>query len=163
MKIAVTTDHAGFDALNDIKEYLKQLGHEVVDFGPQTLDLDDDYPDFMFPAANAVASGEVERAIIMGMSGTGEAIAANRVKGVRCALFYGPAVAKNKTGVEAVDPDPYQIVRLSRLHNDANVLSLSGMFLSQEEIHTALDIWLTTEFSGVERHVRRIKKLDELA
>ena len=161
MKIAVTTDHAGFEALNDVKEFLKRLGHEVVDFGPQTLDPNDDYPDFMFPAAQAVARGDCERAIIMGMSGTGEAIAANRIKGVRCALFYGPAVAKNKTGVEELNPDPYQIVRLSRLHNDANVLSLSGMFLDQQEIHTAIEVWLSTEFSGAERHIRRIRKLDE--
>jgi ribose 5-phosphate isomerase B len=162
MKIAVTTDHAGFQALQELKSFLQSLGHEVVDFGPTSFDAEDDYPDFMFPAAQAVATGECERGIIMGGSGQGEAMAANRVKGVRAALFYGPAVAKIPIDTDGnMSDDPYEIVKLSRQHNDANVLSLSGRFLSVEEMRTAVEIWLTTPFSGAERHTRRINKLDQ--
>lgn len=162
MKIAVTTDHAGFDALQELKVFLQSLGHEIVDFSPQSLDPEDDYPDFMFPAAKAVAGGECERAVILGGSGQGEAIAANRVKGVRCAVFYGPVAAKGAIDAEGnTSDDPYEIIKLSRQHNDANVLSLSGRFLALDEMKQAVEIWLATPFSGAERHVRRIRKLDE--
>jgi len=100
--------------------------------------------------------------IILGGSGNGEAMAANRVKGVRCAVFYGPVVAKLPIDADGnVSDDPYEIVKLSRQHNDANVLSLSGRFLSLDEMKTAVRIWLDTPFSNLERHARRIKKLDE--
>src|SRR5215469_14752839 len=99
MKIAVTTDHTGLayggGVFEELKKFLESLGHECVDFGPQSLDPADDYPDLMFPAARAVANGECEAGIIMGGSGQGEAMAANRIKGARCPLFYGPAVAKS--------------------------------------------------------------------
>jgi len=161
MKIAITTDHAGFEALKELKTYLEQLGHECVDFGPTSFDENDDYPDFMFPAAKAVASGECERGIIMGGSGQGEAIAANRIKGVRAALFYGLALAKQPINAEGdMSDDPYEIVKLSRQHNNSNVLSLSGRFLSIDEMKTAIKIWLETPFAEVERHARRVKKLD---
>lgn len=161
MKIAITTDHAGFEALKELKTFLESLGHECVGYGPKEFDAEDDYPDFMFPAAYAVASGECERGVIMGGSGQGEAIAANRVPGVRAAVFYGPVVAKVAVDADGtMSDDPYEIVKLSRQHNDANVLSLSGRFLTMEEMKTALKIWLETPFSGVERHARRITKLD---
>lgn len=162
MKIAVATDHAGFKALKELKTFLQSLGHEVVDFGPQTYDAEDDYPDFMFPAADAVASGECEKGIILGGSGQGEAMAANRVKGVRAAVFYGPVTAKTAVDADGnTSDDPYEIVKLSRQHNDANVLSLSGRFLTLEEMKKAIEIWLNEPFSGAERHTRRVKKLDE--
>ncbi|MCA9326983.1 RpiB/LacA/LacB family sugar-phosphate isomerase [Candidatus Saccharibacteria bacterium] len=162
MKLAITTDHAGYEALKELKMYLESLGHECVDYGPQTFDAEDDYPDFMFPAAHAVAGGECERGIIMGGSGQGEAMAANRVPGVRCALFYGPVTAKSAVDAEGtMSDDPYEIVKLSRTHNDANVLSLSGRFLTIDEMKTALSIWLDTPFSGADRHARRIQKLDQ--
>jgi len=164
MKIAVTTDHAGFEALEKLKPFIESLGHEVVDFGPKSFDAEDDYPDFMFPAARAVANGECERGVILGGSGQGEAIAANRVKGVRCALFYGPVTAKVAIDADGKTSDnPYEIVKLSREHNDSNVLSLSGRFLTLDEMKQAIRIWLTTPFSGAERHARRIRKLDEMA
>jgi len=164
MKIAVTTDHAGFEALRELKVFLQSLGHECVDYGPKSLDNDDDYPDFMFPAARAVAGGECERGIILGGSGQGEAMAANRVKGVRCALFYGPVVAKTAIDAEgSISDNPYEIIKLSRQHNDANVLSLSGRFLTLDEMKQAIQTWLDTPFSGAERHARRIHKLDEPA
>lgn len=163
MKIAITTDHAGFEQLKELRNYLESLGHECIDFGPQTFDAEDDYPDFMFPAAQAVASGECEVGVIMGGSGQGEAIAANRVKGVRAALFYGPVTAKVAIDAEGtMSDDPYEIVKLSRQHNNANVLSLSGRFLTMDEMKQACAIWLATPFSDAERHARRIAKLDQL-
>ena len=162
MKIAITTDHAGFEALQRLDSYLQSLGHETVNFGPKTLDMDDDYPDFMFPAANAVAAGDCEVGIILGGSGQGEAIAANRIKGVRCALFYSPAIAKTAIDAEGTaSDDPYEIVKLSRQHNHANVLSLSGRFLTIDEMKQAINAWLSTPYSEAERHARRVKKLDQ--
>jgi len=163
LKIAITTDHAGYEALKELRLFLESMGHECVEYGPTSFNEDDDYPDFMFPAARAVASGECERGVIMGGSGQGEAIAANRVPGVRCALFYGPVVAKVAVNAEGtISDDPYEIITLSRTHNDANVLSLSGRFLSMDEMKTALKLWFETPFSGAERHQRRINKLDEV-
>lgn len=164
MKIAITTDHTGVEAVQELKAYLSSLGHEPVDFGPQTFDVNDDYPDFMFPAAQAVANGECEVGVILGGSGQGEAMAANRVKGARCTLFYGPAVAKQAIDAEGnTSEDPYEILRLSRQHNHANVLSLSARFLSMDEMKQAVQVWLSTPYSDEERHARRVAKLDELA
>lgn len=162
MKIALTTDHAGFESLQKLQTYLEGQGHQCVNYGPAAFDANDDYPDFIFPGAQAVASGECERAVIMGGSGQGEAMAANRVKGVRAAVYYGAAKP-----VEAIDAsgttasDEFEILRLSRQHNDANVLSLAARFLTDEQINQAVGIWLETPFSGEDRHARRIKKLDE--
>jgi ribose 5-phosphate isomerase B len=151
MKIALTTDHAGFEALQGLQFWLEAAGHECVNYGPTVYDEQDDYPAFMFAAAQAVADG------------TGEAIAANRIKGVRAALFYGPALAKQPIDAEGnMSDDPYEIVKLSRQHNDTNVLSLSARFLSPEEMQTAVTIWLETPFTGIERHARRIAQLDDL-
>lgn len=162
MKIALTTDHAGFEMLQQIRNVLTEQGHECIDFGPKTFVVDDDYPDFIFPAASAVATGQCERAIIMGGSGQGEAIAANRFRRVRCALFYAPAVARQPIDAAGtMSSDPYEIVRLSRQHNDSNVLSLSGRFLTTAEALEAIAIWLSEPFSGQERHARRIRKLSD--
>lgn len=162
MKIAITTDHAGLDALDQLETYLQAGGHQTFNFGPKSLDMDDDYPDFMFPAAKAVASGDCEIGIILGGSGQGEAMAANRIKGARCALFYGPVVAKVAIDAEGnTSDDPYEILRLSRQHNNANMLSLAARFLSIDEMKQAIDIWLNTPYSSAERHLRRVKKLDQ--
>jgi ribose 5-phosphate isomerase B len=161
MKIALSTDHTGLELLKRLEGFLASQGHDCVNFGPESLAPDDDYPDFIFPAAQAVASGDCQAGIIMGGSGQGEAMAANRVKGARCAVYYGPAKA-----VGAVDAagsaaaDEYEILRLSRQHNDANILSLAARFLTWEDIQKAVTIWLETPFSNAERHVRRIAKLD---
>jgi ribose 5-phosphate isomerase B len=164
VKIAVTTDHAGYEALKELKTYLESLGHECVDYGPKQFNVEDDYPSLIFPAARAVASGECERGIILGGSGQGEAMVANRVQGVRCALFYGLAVAKVAVDADGLQStDPYEIVKLSRQHNDSNVLSLSARFLTQDEMKQAVKIWLETSFSGAERHARRVRKIDEAA
>lgn len=161
MKIALSTDHAGFEALQQLKVFVESLGHEAVDYGPSGFDANDDYPDFMFPAARAVAAGDCDCAIILGGSGEGEAIAANRVKGVRCGLFYGPVVAKAAIDAEGnVSDDPYEILRLNRQHNHANALSLAGRFLTIDQMKEAIQVWLNTPYSNEERHVRRVAKLD---
>ncbi len=162
MKVAITTDHAGFEPLKELKTFLESLGHETVEYGPTSFDAEDDYPTFIFPAAYAVARGECDRAVIMGGSGQGEAIVANRVPGVRAALFYGLAIAVEPIDAEGtMSTDPYEIVRLSRTHNDANVLSLSGRFLTLDQMKEAIRIWFDTPFSGVERHARRVRQMDE--
>ncbi|HSW85667.1 MAG TPA: RpiB/LacA/LacB family sugar-phosphate isomerase [Candidatus Saccharimonadales bacterium] len=163
MKIAVATDHTGFEILGHLKEFLQSGGHEIKDYGPPAFDAEDDYPDFIVPAAKAVADAECELGIILGGSGQGEAMAANRLKGVRCALFYGPV--KAKTAIDAngkSSDDPYEIVKLSRQHNNANMLSLSSRFLSLDEMKQAITVWLDTPYTTEERHLRRIKKLDEI-
>lgn len=145
MKIALATDHAGFELKETLKAFLAAEGHDVVDFGANEMNSDDDYPDFVRPAAEAVAKREVERAIVLGGSGQGEAMVANKVRGIRAAVFYG--------GNE-------DIITLSREHNDANILSLGARFLSEDEAKRVVGMWLGVAFSGDERHVRRIGKID---
>lgn len=161
MKIALSTDHAGFEKLKQLKEFLSSAGHECVNFGPTSYDSNDDYPDFIRPAADAVAKGDCEVGVIFGGSGQGEAMTANRVKGVRCAVYYGKAKAAEAVDVSGHSAeDEYEILRLSRQHNDANMLSLAGRFLDNEAIELAVSIWLNTPFTDEERHSRRIAKID---
>lgn len=163
MKIAITTDHSGYEALQHLADYLTELGHTYVDFGPTSYDPEDDYPDFMFPAAMAVANKSCDVAIIMGGSGQGEAMAANRIKGVRAAVFYGPIVAQVAIDAEGTtSDDPYEIIKLSRQHNNANVLSLSARFLTMDQMKQACKTWLETPITDVPRHLRRIEKLDSI-
>jgi ribose 5-phosphate isomerase B len=164
MKIALATDHTGFEQVKDLEVYLESLGHECQNFGPTTLNISDDYPDFIFKAAEAVASGSCERGIILGGSGQGEAMAANRLKGVRCAVFYGPAVVGRIIDANGrVSSSPYEIVRLSREHNNSNMLSLAARFVSLTDMKQVIKLWLDTPFTEQSRHVRRIDKLDRLA
>jgi ribose 5-phosphate isomerase B len=164
MKIALATDHAGFEQLTVLMEYLESLGYECRNYGPASFDPEDDYPDFIFAAAKAVAAGECERGIIFGGSGQGEAMAANRIKGVRCTVFYGPVPAQSAIDAEGtVSDDPYAILRLSREHNNANMLSLAARFLDGEQIKAASKLWLELPDATAERHLRRIRKLDDLA
>ncbi|MGZ4967447.1 MAG: ribose 5-phosphate isomerase B [Chthoniobacterales bacterium] len=141
MKISLGTDHAGFRLKEKVKELLHSLGHEVVDFGTFSEEPVD-YPLFVRPAAEAVARGECERGIVFGGSGNGEAMTANKVRGVRCALCWSEESA-----------------RLSRQHNDANVLSLGERLVPQDLALSVVRIWLTTAFEGG-RHARRIAMLD---
>jgi len=162
MTIALASDHTGLEQIKELRDYLEDMGYECQDFGPATLKPDDDYPDYIFPAAKAVASGSCQRAIIIGGSGQGEAMAANRIKGVRCAVFYGPAVPRKVVDVGGrISHDPYEIVRLSRRHNDANALSLAARFVSMQDMKHVIKMWLETEFEGEARHARRIEKLDK--
>jgi ribose 5-phosphate isomerase B len=161
MNIALATDHAGFEQLKELASYLESLGHSCQSFGPETFVADDDYPDFIKPAAESVARGECERGIILGGSGQGEAMAANRIKGVRCAVFYGPAVPLRIVDASGRESrDPYEIIRLSREHNDANMLSIAARFVSLADMKHVIKVWLEAAFSNEERHKRRLKKLD---
>ena len=162
MTVALATDHAGFEQLKELEAFLESLGHKCHNFGPFSLKPDDDYPDFIFPAAKTVASGGCERGIIIGRSGQGEAMAANRVKGVRCAVYYGPAVARKVVDAHGrTSHNPLEVVRLSREHNDSNMLSLGASFISLKDIKNVVKLWLETPFSGENRHQRRNQKLDE--
>jgi ribose 5-phosphate isomerase B len=162
-KIALACDHAGFEQLKELKVFLELSGFECVDFGPQTFDADDDYPDFIIPAAKAVAKGECDRGIIIGGSGQGEAMAANRVKQVRCALYYGPSIAIAPVDSDGRESgDPYEIIKLSRRHNGSNMLSLAARFLTMDQMKAAIELWLEVPPPDSGRHMRRIAKLDEV-
>src|ERR1051326_4396987 len=161
MTIALATDHTGFENLKQLQQYLESLGHTCQNFGPESFVADDDYPDFVRPAAEAVAKGDCQMGVIIGGSGQGEAIVANRVRGVRCAVFYGPEPPLGPVDAEGNNSsDPFEAVVLSRKHNDANMLSLAARFVSVENMKKAVKLWLDTPFSNQERHIRRIKKID---
>lgn len=145
MKIHIATDHAGLELKNIIKKYLISKGHEVTDHGAHDYDPLDDYPDFIFPCSFAVASDIKSRGIILGGSGQGEAMAANRIKGIRAAVFYS---------------GPNEIIKLSREHNNANILSLGARFMKESEIFDVIETWLKEPFEGG-RHQNRIDKLDQ--
>ncbi len=142
MRIGVASDHAGFRYKSLVAQHLRDLGHDVLDFGTASEDPVD-YPDYIRPAAVAVASGGVERAVVFGGSGNGEAMTANRFRGVRCAVSWDRESA-----------------RLSRAHNDANVLSIGERLVPEEQLLAIVELWLETPFDGG-RHVARIRKIDE--
>ncbi len=159
MKIYIAADHAGFALKNALTEHIRTLGYEVEDMGALSLDKDDDYPDFMMPLAKRVADEVSARGIIVGGSGQGEAMCANRVKGVRAAVFYGPMRVTAALDIEGGhSEDGYDAVRLPRRHNDANVLSIGARFVSGDEADEAVRIFLETPFSGSARHARRLAK-----
>ena len=141
MKIAIGSDHAGFRYKEKIRELLQSLGHDVTDFGTHSEEPVD-YPLFIRPVAEAVARSEFQRGVVLGGSGNGEAIAANRVKGIRCALCWN---------VESA--------RLGRQHNDANVISIGERMVSLETALEIVRVWLDTPFEGG-RHQRRIDLID---
>ncbi|MGH7141234.1 MAG: RpiB/LacA/LacB family sugar-phosphate isomerase [Minisyncoccia bacterium] len=157
MKVYFASDHAGFELKNALVEYVRGLEVEVEDLGAYTLDKEDDYPRYMFAAARAVAGDLGSRAIILGGSGQGEAMAANRVKGLRAAVYYGEPAHKQTDA----DGNELDVLASIREHNDANVLSLGARFLSESEAKTAVKRWLDTPFSAEARHERRIKELDQ--
>jgi len=142
MKIALGTDHAGFEYKEAIRKHLQTLGHEVQDFGTFSNESVD-YPLFIRPAAESVADGLCDLGIVLGGSGNGEAMAANKVKGIRCALCWSVETAK-----------------LAKEHNDANVLSIGQRQISEELALKIVDTWLNTKFEGG-RHTRRIEMLDK--
>lgn len=159
MKIHIGTDHSGFAFKNELVEYLKAQGHETVDHGAHELDPKDDYPDFVMPAAKAVNDDSSTRGIVIGGSGQGEAFAANKYTNVRAVVFYGGRSALGAVDVTGrTSDDPFEIIRLTRLHNDSNVLSFGVRFVSIDEAKQAVDIWLSTEFEGG-RHQARIDKI----
>ena len=158
MKIVFAADHGGFELKQQLKTFVEALGHEVIDVGAHTLDMADDYPPFVMDAAREVAKDpEHTRGIVIGGSGQGEAFAANRIKGVRAVVYYGEPARKQ---VDA-DGNEIDMITSTRNHNDSNVLSLGGRFITLEEAKDAVSRWLDTPFSGAERHARRHAMIDE--
>lgn len=146
MKIHIGADHAGYNLKEILKPYVQSLGHEVVDHGAYDEDPGDDYPDFIEPVATSVSDDNASRGIVIGGSGQGEAMDANRFKGVRATEYYGGNL---------------NVVKISREHNDANILSIGARFVGDHEAMQAVKIFLETEFSGDARHERRIEKIDD--
>ena len=149
MKIYIGTDHAGFELKEKLKMFLESLGCEVEDKGAYEFNESDDYPDFVYPVVKAVAEdrdrGQDSRGIVIGGSGQGEAIVANKVKGIRAAVVYDEYSAK-----------------MSREHNDANIISLGNRTLSIDKAKDLVKLWLETPFSNEERHKRRIEKIKSI-
>ena len=141
--IVLATDHAGFELKEHVKNFLSEKGYNVKDFGALEYNALDDYPDFILPAAKHIAEHNL-KGIIFGGSGQGEAMAANRIKGIRAAVFY------NGTS---------EIIELSRMHNNANILSIGARFLSNKDAELIIELWLSTDFEQG-RHEKRINKLD---
>ena len=141
--IVLATDHAGFELKEHEKRFLIKKGYDIKDFGALEYDGLDDYPDFILPAAKYISKHKLI-GIIFGGSGQGEAMAANRIKGIRAAVFYN---------------GPNEIVELSRLHNNANILSIGARFVSNQEVEKVIELWLSTDFEEG-RHEKRINKLD---
>ncbi len=148
MKVLLASDHAGFELKNTLVSYLDELGYEVVDMGPASFDESDDYPDMIAPLANEISrhNGQGIFGIVIGGSGQGEAIVANRFQHVRAGVYYGHALEE---------------VKKTREHNDANVLSLGARFIKVDEAKKAVKTFLETPFSEEPRHERRIKEIDE--
>jgi ribose 5-phosphate isomerase B len=163
MKIYFAADHAGFEMKNALLAYVRdELGYEVEDCGAYVLNNDDDYPDFIAIAAQKLSDdakvGMESRAIVLGASGQGEAMAANRFDDVRCAVFYGePRGMQTDAAGKELD-----MLTSTRLHNDANALSLGARFLPLEAAKAAVGLWLEIAFEGEARHVRRVQKLSKL-
>ncbi|MBQ9832159.1 MAG: ribose 5-phosphate isomerase B [Clostridia bacterium] len=143
MKIAIASDHGGFEYKEQLIPFLLGLGYEVTDMGCYSSDSID-YSDYAFPLAQAVAEGKVEKGIVICGTGIGVSICANKVKGVRCALCTDPLMAK-----------------LTREHNDSNVLALGGRIIGIELAKEIASVWLSTPFSNDARHIRRIDKISE--
>lgn len=149
MIIYLGSDHAGYALKEKLEVFLHELGYTTADIGPDTYDAMDDYPDYITPVACRVSEKpEESRGIILGGSGQGEAMMANRFPHVRAMVYYGGAI---------------KAVKLAREHNDANIISLGARFISEEEARDAVKTWLETPFPAEERHARRIRKIEDLS
>lgn len=162
MDVFLATDHAGFALKERVKAFLWSQAPAIYvhDFGPYVYDPQDDYPDTiqlaMLGLQNKILHGDDARGIIFGGSGQGEAMCANRFQNIRATVYYG-------RGLRAEDGTVYDIIRLSREHNNANVLSIGARFVDTDKIMMAINQWLNTPFSEDERHTRRIEKIDSMA
>ncbi len=144
--IYIGSDHAGYELKEKLKVFLTESNYKVVDKGAIKLDPGDDYPDFIIPVAKSVAEDPGSFGIIIGGSGQGEAMSANKIDGIRATEYYGG------------DPE---VVKVSRLHNDANILSLGARFTGEEEAREVVNLFLETKFSEDKRHIKRINKIKE--
>ena len=156
MKIFVGSDHAGFGLKEKLIAFLKELGHEVEDKGPFEYKEGDDYPDFIIPVAREVSMRPNEvRGIVLGGSGQGEGMAANKFRNVRATVYYGQG--------QCVVPEEHEsIIKISRADNDANILSLGARFITEEDMKEAVKEWLSTSFKDTEKYKRRIAKMDRI-
>lgn len=155
MKIYIGTDHAGFGLKERLVWTLKKQGYEVEDMGAYEFNETDDYPDFIIPVAKAVSENPDDvRGIVLGATGQGEAMTANKFPNVRALVYYGKA--------QCVVDDDADIIKRSREHNNSNILSLGARYLTEEMVIDAVELWLSTPFSGDERHIRRLKKMDAI-
>jgi len=155
MKIFVGTDHAGYVLKEKLVSSLKAQGHEVIDKGAFEYNEGDDYPDFVIPVAKEVSKDpDNAKGIILGATGEGEAITANKFPHVRAVVYYGKS--------NCVVDDEADVILRSRQHNNANVLSLGARYFTEEEMMTAVTLWLNTPYSKDERHVRRLAKIDAI-
>jgi ribose 5-phosphate isomerase B len=158
MQVFLAADHAGLSIKAKLLEALSEDGHSVQDMGAFAFDPEDDYPDVVMPFAHKVVAADAMGIVFAG-SGQGEAMCANRVSGIRAAVFYGQVHAAG--GIDrdgSAGNDGYDIVRLARKHNNANILSIGSRFVSSQEALAAVRIFLDTPFSGDERHERRLQK-----
>jgi len=156
MRVYFAADHGGFALKQKLIPFVQSLGYEVEDCGAHSLDMQDDYPPIIQGAAKKVAGDPGSRGIILGGSGQGEAFAANRIKGIRAVVYYGEPARKQ---IDA-DGRALDMIASTREHNDSNILSLAGRFLTEEEAKDAVERWLTARFDGTERHERRHEMLD---
>jgi len=153
-KIFLGTDHAGFELKEKVSAYLKKAGFEVTDFGAKKFDQYDDYPDYISLVAESISCNpDMNRGIIFGGSGQGEAIVANRYPNVRTTVYYGGGFMSDKL----------EIIKLGREHNNSNILSIGARFVNFSLAKKAIDLWLGTAFSGEEKHIRRIKKIEKIS
>lgn len=164
MKVYLASDHAGFALKEKIKAFLLEKSFIVEDCGSYTYDAGDDYPDFVSIASQKVSDDpEQSRGILVAGSGQAEAMLANKYKGVRCALFYAPVIPTQAADVTGrISNNPYEIIRLTREHNNSNMLSLGGRFLTEEQATHAVELWLAEPFPRDARHVRRLEKMAEI-
>ncbi len=157
MRVVFASDHAGYKMKNHLKDFVVSLGYEVEDMGAYDFEKEDDYPDFVSLAAKEVSQNpENTKAVVLGGSGQGEAIMANRFSNVRAVVYIG------ETERSKNNPD-LDIIKLTREHNDANVLSLGARFLTEDEAENAVRKWLETSFPSDNRHFRRIEKIESLS
>ncbi len=159
MRVFLAADHAGFALKNALVEHVRTLGHEVEDMGAFAQTPDDDYPDFVTQLSKQVSATPDSRGVVVGGSGQGEAMCANRVKGIRAAVFYGPRQVTAALDIEGGrSEDGLDAVRLPRRHNDANVLCIGARFVSGSDADEAVRIFLETPFSDSPRDARRLAK-----
>lgn len=159
MKIYFAADHAGYNLKNALLEHVRTLGYDTLDLGAHELNSADDYPDYALLLARQVAAEEGSLGILACGTGEGEAMAANRVSGIRASVFYGPRRATVALNIEGDhSKDGFDIVRLARKHNNANVLAIGARFVSPTEADEAVRIFLETPFSDDPRHARRLAK-----
>lgn len=147
MKIYIGSDHAGFELKKILNKFLKDLGNEVYDKGTSEYNPEDDYPDFISAVSKAVSLDKTAKGIILGGSGQGEAMLANRFSNIRATVYYGGTL---------------DIIKLSRKHNDANVLSIGARFVNEKDAKNAIKLWLTTPFSHIDKYQRRIDMVEDM-